>query len=74
MKDETITVAENNRLASDEKELEIFSKYFGNIVQNLRADGLTSIFRDNTAVYWKNQYQNHPSIDVMRENIDPTNN
>ena len=44
MKDETITVAENNRLASDEKELEIFIKYFGNIVQNLRADGLTSIF------------------------------
>ena len=44
MKDETITVAENNRLASYEKELEISSKYFGNIVQNLRTDGVTSIF------------------------------
>ena len=36
LKDERITLVENNKVVSDESELvEIFSKYFGNIVQIL---------------------------------------
>ena len=45
LKDERITLFENNKFVSDEiKLVEIFSKYFGNIVQNLGIDGLTNIF------------------------------
>ena len=51
MKDETITLVENNKIVSDERELvEISSKYFGNIVQNLGIDGLTNTSSDNDAV------------------------
>ena len=51
MKDERITLVENNKVVSDESELvEIFSKYFGNIVQNLGIDGLTNTSSDNDAV------------------------
>ena len=36
LKDERITIVQNNKVVSDESELvEIFSKYFGNIVQNI---------------------------------------
>ena len=36
LKDERITLVENKKVISNESELvEIFSKYFGNIVQNL---------------------------------------
>ena len=78
MKDERITLVENNKVVSDESELvEIFSKYFGNIVQNLGIDGLTNTSSDNDAVTIRQaieKYQNHPSIKVIRENIDTTNN
>ena len=51
MKNERITLVENNDFVSDESELlEIFSKYFGNIVQNLGIDGLTNTSSDNDAV------------------------
>ena len=77
LKYERITLAENNKVVSDESELvEIFSKDFGNIVQNLRIDGLTNT-SDNDAVTIRQaieKYQNHPSIKVIRENIDTTNN
>ena len=50
-KDEKITLVENNKVVSDEsKSVEIFSKYFGNIVQNLGIDGLTNISSDNDPV------------------------
>ena len=51
MKDERITLVENNKVVSDESELvESFSKYFGNIVQNLGIDGFTNISSDDDAV------------------------
>ena len=40
-------------------------------------DGLTNISSDNDAVIIRKateKYQNHPSIKVIRENIDATNN
>ena len=78
MKDERITLVEDNKVVSDESKLvEIFSKYFGNIVQNLGIDGLTNTSSDNDAVTIRQaieKYQNHPSIKVIRENIDATNN
>ena len=78
MKDERITLVENNKVVSDESELvEIFNKYFGNIVQNLGIDGLASTSSDNDAVTIRQaieKYQNHPSIKVIRENIDTNNN
>ena len=77
LKDERITLVENNKVVSDESELvEIFSKYFGNIVQNLGTDGLTNNSSDNDAVTIRQaieKHQNHPSIKVIRENIDTTN-
>ena len=78
MKDERITLVENNKVVSDESKLvEIFSKYFGNIVQNLGIDGLTNTSSENDAVTIRQaieKYQSHPSINVIRENIDTTNN
>ena len=78
MKDERITLVENNKVVSDESNLvEIFSKHFGNIVENLGVDGLTNTSSDNDAVTIKQaieKYQNHPSIKVIRENIGATNN
>ena len=51
LKDERITLVENNKVVSDESELvEIFCKYFGNIVQNLGIDALTNTSSDNDAV------------------------
>ena len=48
LKDERITLVENNKVVSDESKLvEIFSKYFGNIVQNLGIDGLTNASSNN---------------------------
>ena len=78
LKDERITLVENNEVVPDESKLvEIFSKYFGNIVQNLGIDGLTNFSSNNDAVTLRKaieNYQNHPSIKVIRENIDTTNN
>ena len=78
MKDERITLVENNKVVSDESKLvEIFSKYFRNTVQNLGIDGLTNISSDNDAVTMTKaieKYQNHPSMKKVRENIDTTNN
>ena len=78
LKGERITLAETNKVVSDENELvEIFSNYFGNIVQNLGIDGLTNISSDNdTATIRKaiEKYQNLPSIKLIRENIDSNNN
>ena len=51
MKDERITFVENNKVVSDKSELvEIFSKDFGNIFQNLGIDSLTNTSSDNDAV------------------------
>ena len=59
---------------SDERELvKILSKYFGNIVLNLGIAGLTNISSDINAVTIRKaieKYQNHPSIKVIRKNID----
>ena len=70
LKDERITLVENNKVVSDESEfVEIFSKYFGNIVQNLGVDGLTNDSSDNDVVTIRKtieKYQNHPSIKVIR--------
>ena len=70
LKDERITLVENNKVVSDESEfVEIFSKYFGNIVQNLGVDGLTNDSSDNGVVTIRQtieKYQNHPSIKVIR--------
>ena len=70
LKDERITLVENNKVVSDESEfVEIFSKYFGNIVQNLGVDGLTNDSSDNDVVTIRQtieKYQNHPSIKVIR--------
>ena len=78
MKDERITLNENNRVVSDESELvEIFSRYFENIAQKLKIHGLTSIPSDNDTVTIRKaiaKYQNHRSIEVIWENIDPNNN
>ena len=51
-----------------------FSKYFGNVVQNLGIYDATTISSDNVTL--RNtieKYQNHPSIKVMLENIGSTN-
>ena len=78
LKDERFALVENKRVVSDENELiEIFSKYFGNIVQNLGINGVTSSSSDNDAVTIRKilqKYQNYPSINVIRENIDSTIN
>ena len=78
LKDERMTLVENNKVVSDESKLvQIFRKYFGNIVQNLGIDGLTNTSSDNDAVTIRQaieKYQNHPSIKVIWENIDVTNN
>ena len=59
MKDERIAFAENNRVNSDESKLvEIFSKYFGNVVQNLRIDSLTNISSDNDTVTIRKTIEN----------------
>ena len=51
LKDERITLVENNKVVSDESKLvEIFSKCFENIVQNLGIDGLSNTPSDNDAV------------------------
>ena len=50
LKDKRITLIENNKVVSDESKLvEIFSKYFANIVQKLGINGLTNISSDNDA-------------------------
>ena len=74
--DERITLAENNKVVSEKSELlEIFSKYFGNIVQKLGIDGLTNISSDNdTVTRAAEKYQNLPSLKVIRGNTDSTNN
>ena len=78
LQDKRITLAENNKVVSDESKLvEIFGKYFGNIVQNLGIDGLTNISSDSETVTIRKaieKYQNHPSIKVIRENNDTTKN
>ena len=76
LKDERITLVENNKVVSDESKLvEIFSKYFRNTVRNLEIDGLINISSGNDAVTIRKaieKYQNPPSIKVIRENIDTT--
>ena len=75
---ERITLVKNNKVVSDKSKLiEIFSKYFGNIVKNLGIDGLTNISSDNDAVTIIKaieKYQNHLIIKVIQKNIDTTNN
>ena len=78
LKDERITLVEKDKVVSDESKLvEIFSKYFGNIIQNLGIDGLTNTSSDNDAVTIRKaieKYRYHFSIKVIRENIDTINN
>ena len=75
MKNERITLVENNKVVSGESKLaEVFSKYFGNIVQNLGIDGLTNISSDIDAVTIRKaieKYQTHPSIEVIWEKLTP---
>ena len=63
MKDERITLVENNKVASYESKLvEIFSKYFGNILQNLGTDDLINFSSDNDTVTRRKaieKYQNN---------------
>ena len=70
LNDEKITLVEKNKVVSNESELvQIFGKYFGNIVQNLGIDGLTNTSSDNDAVTIRQaieKYQNHLSIKVIR--------
>ena len=78
MKDERITSVENKRVVSDEnKLLESFIKYCTNIFQDLGIDDVANISSDHdAATTWKpiDKYQNHPSIKVILENVDTTNN
>ena len=78
MKDERISLVENIKVVWDESELvKMFSRYFENIAQNLRIDGHTNTSSDNVAVTVRQaieKYQNHPSIKVIRQNIDATHN
>ena len=70
LKDERTSLVENIKVVSDESELvKMFSRYFENIVQNLRIDGHTNTSSDNVAVTVRQaieKYQNHPSIKVIR--------
>ena len=72
-----ITLVEN-RFISDECELvEIFSRYLDNIMRNLGTNSLTNFSSYNNTVTIRKaveKYQNYPSIKVIRENIDFTNN
>ena len=73
LKGERITLVENNKVVSDESKLvEIFSNYFGNLVLNLEIDLVTNI-RKKTVRKAMEKYQNHPSINIIRDNIDTTN-
>ena len=73
MKGERITLVENNKVVLDESKLvEIFSNYFGNLVLNLEIDLVTNI-RKKTVRKAMEKYQNHPSINIIRDNIDTTN-
>ena len=66
LKEERITLGQNNKFVLDESELlDTFSKYFEYIVQNLRIDGLTNISSDNNTSTIRiaiDKYQNYPSI------------
>ena len=65
-----ITLVEINKVVSDESKLvEIFSNNFGNLVLDLGIDILTNI-RKKTVRKAIEKYQNHPSIKVIRDNID----
>ena len=73
LKGERITLVENNKVVSDESKLvEIFSNYFGNLVLNLEIDLVTNI-RKKTLRKAIEKYQIHPSINIIRDNIDTTN-
>ena len=46
LKNKKITLVESNRVVSSKSQLaQIFSKYFGKIVQNLQIDGLVNILQ-----------------------------
>ena len=63
MKDERITLVKNNKVVSDESELvNIFSKYFGYIVQNLVIDGLTNTSSDNNVVTIRQATEKYQTI------------
>ena len=65
-----ITLVEINKVVSDESKLvEIFRNNFGNLVLDLGIDILTNI-RKKTVRKAIEKYQNHPSIKVIRDNID----
>ena len=63
MKNERIALVENNEIVSDESDLvEIFSKYFGNKIQNLGIDGLSNTSSDNEAVTIRQAIENIKTI------------
>ena len=75
LKDERITLIENGKIVSDDKELvEIFSDYFGNIVQNLNIDNLTTANKNMTIESAIEKYKDHPSIKKIQENVDASMN
>ena len=65
LKNERNILVENNKVVSGESKLEeIFSKYFGNIVQNLGIDGLTNISSDKDTVTIRKAIKNIKIIPV----------
>ena len=63
MKNERIALVGNNEIVSDESDLvEIFSKYFGNKIQNLGIDGLSNTSSDNEAVTIRQAIENIKTI------------
>ena len=63
LKVERITLVENNKVVSDQSKLvEIFSKYFGNIVQNRGIDGFANTSSDNDAVTLRQAIENIKTI------------
>ena len=59
LKNERITLVKNNKVVSDESKLvEMLSKYFRDIVQNLGIDGVTNISFDNNALTIRKAIEN----------------
>ena len=71
LKDERITIIENEKVVSDEKELvKIFNEYFSNIVPNLDIQRPSSIILHHDPVLNAvKKFENHPSILEIKKQI-----
>ena len=71
LKDERITIIENEKVVSDEKELvKIFNEYFPNIVPNLDIQRPPSIILHHDPVLNAiKKFENHPSILEIKKQI-----